>query len=152
MLRAQAAPRKKTGPVEMVCWRGRKKCHRRDDCTAKVWCSFCKRKGHTDKAGTKKERERSAHWGAAGGEDCAFGEQAEGAGLSGQRLQIQRKGVIVDTSATSHIINGRSKFKNFDSTFKSERHSMELADGKRTVGVVQGRGYSQVCLINSEGR
>ncbi|KAJ8335974.1 hypothetical protein SKAU_G00393170 [Synaphobranchus kaupii] len=29
---------------------------------------------------------------------------------------------------------------------------MELADGKRTFGVAQGRGEAQVCLIDSEGR
>ena len=31
VLRAQAAPRKKTGPVEMVCWRCEEKGHRRDE-------------------------------------------------------------------------------------------------------------------------
>ena len=56
----------------------------------------------------------------------------------------------MDTGASSHIINDRSKFKSFDSTFKPERHSMELANGKRTVGVAQGRGDAQVCLLNSE--
>ena len=174
VLRAQAAPRKKTGPVEMVCWRCGEKGHRRDDCTEKVWCSFCKSRGHRDKACSKKERERSARcacvpdggddgdWragreqdaarGAAGGEDRTFRAHTEDASLSGQRLQIQRKGLIVDTGASSHITNDRSKFKRFDSTFKPERHSMELADGKRTVGVAQGRGDAQVCLINSEGR
>lgn len=155
-----------------MCWRCGEKGHRRDDCTEKVWRSFCKSRGHTDKVCSKKERERSARCacvqdggggrragcepdgarGAAGGEDYTFRAQTEDASLSGQRLQIQRKRLIVDTGATSHIINDRSKFKNFDSTFKPERHSMELADGKRTVGVAQGRGDAQVRLINSEGR
>lgn len=58
----------------------------------------------------------------------------------------------MDTGATSHIINDWSKFKNFDSTFKPDRHCMELADGKRTAGVAQGKGDAQVCLIDSEGR
>ena len=39
----------------------------------------------------------------------------------------------MDTGASSHIINDRSKFKRFDSTFKAERHSMELADRKRGI-------------------
>lgn len=41
-----------------------------------------------------------------------------------QQLQILRKGLIVVTSASSHIINDWTWFKNFDSTFKPERHSM----------------------------
>lgn len=171
VLRAQAAPRKKTGPVEMVCWRCGEKGHRRDDCTEKVWCSFCRSRGHTDKACTKKERERGARCacvqdggggrrpgcepdgdrGAAGGEDRTFRAQTEDASLSRKMLQTQRRGMIVDTGASSHIINDRSKFKSFDSTFRPERHSMELADGKRTVGVVKGRGDAQVCLISSGG-
>lgn len=64
-----------------------------------------------------------------------------------QQLQIPRKGLLVDTGSSSHIINDRSRFKNFDSTFKPERHSMEMADGKRTFGLAQGRGDAQVCLI-----
>ena len=78
--------------------------------------------------------------------------QTEDASQSAQQLQIQEKGLIVDTGASSHILNDRSRFKNFDSTFKPERHSMELADGKRTFGLAQGRGDEQVCLIDSEGR
>lgn len=33
VLRAQTAPRKKTGPVETVCWRCEEKGHKRDDFT-----------------------------------------------------------------------------------------------------------------------
>ena len=57
----------------------------------------------------------------------------------------------MDTGVSSHIINDMGKFKSFDSTFKPERNSMELADGKRTVGVAQDRGDAQVCLLNSDG-
>ena len=107
VLRVQVAPRKKTGPVEMVCWRCGEKGHRRDECAEKVWCSFCKSRGHTDKVCTKKERERSARCacvqdggggvgrragrapddtqGNVGGEDHTFRAQAGDAALSGQR-------------------------------------------------------------------
>ena len=62
------------------------------------------------------------------------------------------KGLIVDTGATSHMLNDRSRFKSFDSSFKPESHSMELADGRRTSGLAEGRGDAQVCLIDSDGR
>lgn len=57
----------------------------------------------------------------------------------------------MDTGASSHIINDRSRFKNFDITFKPEKHSMELADRKRTFGLAQGRGDAQVCLTDTKG-
>ena len=78
--------------------------------------------------------------------------QTEDASQSAQQLQIQEKGLIMDTGASSHILNDRSQFKNFDSTFKPERHIMELEDGKRTFGLALGRGDAQVFLIDSEGR
>ena len=78
--------------------------------------------------------------------------QTEDASQSAQQLQIQEKGLIVDTGASSHILNDRSRFKNFDSPFKPERHSMELADRKRIFGLAQDRGDSRVFLIDSEGR
>ncbi|KAJ8369136.1 hypothetical protein SKAU_G00091640 [Synaphobranchus kaupii] len=176
VLKAQATPKKKPakrfirdGDGErsgLVCWRCGGKGHRKDGCTKKVWCSFCKSK----KACTKKDRgdgARCAHVqdgggheagrgqdsrAAAEGEDYTLKARTEDTSLPGQQLQTQRKGLIVDTGASSHIINDKSKFKNFDGTFKPERHSMELADGKRTFGVAQGRGEAQVCLIDSEGR
>ncbi|KAJ8365023.1 hypothetical protein SKAU_G00138540 [Synaphobranchus kaupii] len=180
VLKAQATPKKKPakrfirdGDGErsgLVCWRCGGNGHQKDDCTKKVWCSFCKSKGHTDKACTKKDRgdgARCAHVQDGGGHEAGRGQDSRAAAevedytlkartedtsLPGQQLQTQRKGLIVDTGASSHIINDKSKFKNFDGTFKPERHSMELADGKRTFRVAQGRGEAQVCLIDSEGR
>lgn len=68
-----------------------------------------------------------------------------------QQRQIER-GLIVDTGATSHMLNDRGRFKSFDSSFKPESHSMELADGRWTFGLAEGRGDAQVCLTDSDGR
>ena len=40
--------------------------------------------------------------------------------------------LLVDCGATAHIINGRSKFVNFDDEFDSDNHFIEFADGSRT--------------------
>ncbi|KAL1279067.1 hypothetical protein QQF64_025740 [Cirrhinus molitorella] len=65
---------------------------------------------------------------------------------------IQEKGLMVDTGATSHIITDRTMFKSFDSTFKPEMHSVELADGTRCNGIAQRRGNAEVSLIDNKGQ
>ncbi|KAK7895537.1 hypothetical protein WMY93_020862 [Mugilogobius chulae] len=166
VLKAKAGPKKKSGAhTDLACWRCGEKGHRKDECSKKVWCSSCKSTSHTDKACRKKERgSRCAHaqddGGSRGridvrgteGADFTFRAQTVDTSKSAQQRPIQEKGLIVDTGASSHIINDRSRFKNFDNSFKSERHSMELADGKRTFGLAQGRGDAQVHLIDSNGR
>ncbi|KAL1252663.1 hypothetical protein QQF64_017356 [Cirrhinus molitorella] len=59
---------------------------------------------------------------------------------------------MVETGATSHIINDVSKFKSFDETFKPETHYVELADGTQCKGVAQQRGNAEVFLIDSTGQ
>ncbi|KAK6305403.1 hypothetical protein J4Q44_G00241830 [Coregonus suidteri] len=59
---------------------------------------------------------------------------------------------MVDTGATSHIVTDIGKFKEFDETFKPEKHSVELADGTRTHGVAERRGAAEVYLRDNTGR
>ncbi|KAJ8366876.1 hypothetical protein AAFF_G00338580 [Aldrovandia affinis] len=65
---------------------------------------------------------------------------------------VTRKGLMVDTGATSHIITDRARFKSFDDRFQAETHCVELADGTRCKGVAERRGDAEVCLIDSRGR
>ena len=50
--------------------------------------------------------------------------------------------LLVDCGATAHIINDRSTFVN---------HFIELADGSRTNGILQGRSKAQVLIHGSKG-
>ncbi|GAA6074253.1 chromodomain-helicase-DNA-binding protein 1-like isoform X1, partial [Tachysurus ichikawai] len=59
---------------------------------------------------------------------------------------------MVDTGATSHIITDIIMFKSFDSTFRPETHSVELADSTRCNGVAQRRGNAEVSLIDGRGQ
>ena len=59
---------------------------------------------------------------------------------------VTRKGLMVDTGATSHIITDLAKFKSFDDRFQSETHCVELADGTSCTGVAERRGDAEVCL------
>ncbi|KAJ8401413.1 hypothetical protein AAFF_G00386440 [Aldrovandia affinis] len=53
---------------------------------------------------------------------------------------VTRKGLMVDTGATSHIITDLARFKSFDDRFQAETHCVELADGTRCKGVAERRG------------
>jgi len=59
--------------------------------------------------------------------------------------------LLVDTGATAHILNDKSKFLKFDDEFKPENHYIELADGSRASGVVPAKGRPQVILHDVKG-
>lgn len=52
----------------------------------------------------------------------------------------QKRRLMIDTGATSHIVTDITKFKDFDVNFKPQKHIMELADGERPSGVTLKRG------------
>ena len=58
--------------------------------------------------------------------------------------------LLSDTGATSHIINDKSKFVDFDSKFDPSTHFIELADGSRA-NVVLGKGNAKVKLFDVNG-
>lgn len=61
-----------------------------------------------------------------------------------------KKGLMVDCSATSHIINDATKFKTVDKSFRPEDHMIELADGTKVSGMAKMRGDAEVYLLDSE--
>ena len=56
--------------------------------------------------------------------------------------------LLVDTGATSHIINDRSKFIAFDRNFDPSSHVIELADGSN---VVTGKGDAKGKIYDVNG-
>ena len=61
------------------------------------------------------------------------------------------KGLLVDTGATTHIVRQRSKFIQFDNSFVSEEHTIELADDSKSHAAVQ-RGVAVMHFQDSTGR
>ena len=59
--------------------------------------------------------------------------------------------LLVDCGAKSHIIIDKSKFIIFYEDFEAMNHTIELADGSRTSGVVLGRGVASVELCDTNG-
>ena len=58
--------------------------------------------------------------------------------------------LLLDTGATSHIINDKSKFVDFDRKFDSCTHFIELAVGSKA-NVVLGKGNAKVKLFDVNG-
>jgi hypothetical protein len=58
--------------------------------------------------------------------------------------------LLVDTGATSHIVNDKSKFISFDEDFDPNAHIIELADGSKAK-VVTGKGIAKVKLYDVNG-
>ena len=59
--------------------------------------------------------------------------------------------MLVDCGATAHILTEKSKFTSFEQNFDVNNHCIELADGSRSNGIVQGRGTAKVCVQSSDG-
>ena len=71
----------------------------------------------------------------------------------GKSIDIAYNNLLVDTGATSHIINDKSKFiafDDFDGNFDSSSHVIELADGSKA-NVVTGKGVAKVELYDVNG-
>ena len=64
---------------------------------------------------------------------------------------VRGNSLLVDTGATAHILNDKSKFLKFDEDFKPENHYIELADGSRACGVVSAKGRAKIILHDVEG-
>ena len=50
------------------------------------------------------------------------------------------KSLLVDAGATSHIVADKEKFISFDDALNTKSHTIELADGSRSTGLVQEGG------------
>lgn len=59
-------------------------------------------------------------------------------------------GLLVDTGATTHIVRDHSAFTHFDSEFKPQQHSIELADGSKS-HAAQQRGVAVIKLQDTKG-
>ena len=103
-----------------------------------MWCNYCKNNTHQESLCKKKGGQDGARKVAEeenGNQEHLF--KAEH--TKNERLpdNVKMKGIMVDGGATSYIVNDMGKFKNFDDTFHSETHSVELADGTKCSGIAQ---------------
>ena len=126
--------------------------HKADQCTrSKKWCHNCKSKTHNTKECRKKNRETpEAVKTVQQGED-AFVFKVSDEPPSDPDIDHVKASLLVDCGATTHIVNDKSKFINFDKNFNSEVHFIELADGTRHNNIALERGDAEVLLYDKLG-
>ncbi len=137
------------------CFKCGRKGHKSSECWSKSekWCNNCKNKSHETKncrkkkdaaktaAGKTTPRENNEHTFAFVSKDTN----------SNSGIPIKNNSsLLVDTGATSHIINDKSKFVDFDKEFNPSAHVIELADGSKA-NVVLGKGNAKVKLYDVNG-
>jgi hypothetical protein len=148
---------------EGKCFKCDKKGHKSSDCWLKSekWCSNCKSKTHNTrecrskkdgkdaaKAANEPKKEDNEEDNEEDNDEHSFTFTLQDS--SDRRRNGQNENLLVDTGATSHIINDSSKFINFDDNFDPSTHFMELADGSKS-NVVLGKGNARVKLFDVRG-
>ncbi|XP_039881526.1 uncharacterized protein LOC120729745 [Simochromis diagramma] len=141
------------GNADIVCFRCGLKGHKARTCQRKQWCSECKSTTHRDSTCRRKRRQDNARKVSeeSGSKDYAFRVSSEGAAFQSEH-GINKKGLMVDTGATSHIVTDITKFRRFDDSFQPKSHYVELADGTKCTGVAEQRGEAEFCLMDSRGQ
>lgn len=154
------------------CFKCGKKGHRKSECWAKSgktskWCVNCNNKSHDTRdcrrKVDKKEHAKKAEVHKQEPEiqeddeniehSFAFtlnDKTCEQLGKSNNLDLACSSSLLVDTGATSHIINNKSKFVSFDKDFDPNSHVIELADGSKA-NVVTGKGAAKVKLYDVKG-
>jgi len=69
-------------------------------------------------------------------------------GINQQQLQP----LLIDSGATSHILNDKTNFISFDKNFIPEEHYVELADGTRVKNASIAKGTAVVEIRDNKGR
>ena len=142
------------------CFKCSRKGHKSSECLSKTekWCSNCRNKSHEtkncrkkkDAAKTAAEKTTPPEMKQHKNQEHTFAfVSSDTKSNSGIHSKDNLK-LLVDTGATSHIINDKSKFVNFDKDFNANAHVIELADGSKA-NVVLGKGNAKVKLYDVNG-
>lgn len=120
------------------CFKCGRKGHRSSDCysskIADKWCHRCKNNSHNTKDCRKGNSDTAMS--ATGLEEHKVKKDTSSHSFVFTVKDQESRGEIIsslllDTGATSHIINDKSKFDDFDKKFDPKTHFIELADGSR---------------------
>uniref|UniRef100_A0A1A8B2B7 Retrovirus-related Pol poly from transposon TNT 1-94 n=1 Tax=Nothobranchius furzeri TaxID=105023 RepID=A0A1A8B2B7_NOTFU len=154
---AAVANRRGDTVTGVTCFKCGRQGHKARTCRQKQWCSRCRSNTHRDATCRRNQRGDEVRIAREDDDDrtqdntYAFKLKTDNAN-PGIGKEIEIKGLMVDTGATSHIITDISAFKKFDNNFHGGTHCVELADGSRCKGVAEGRGDAVVYLIDSRGQ
>ena len=119
------------------------------------WCSNCKSKSHyTKSCRKKKDTAKTATEKTASPEDNennkhSFAFVSKDTNKSG--IFNKNPNLLLDSGATSNIINDEKKFVDFDKEFNACDHVLELPDGSKA-SVVRGKEKAKVRLYDVNGK
>lgn len=139
------------------CFKCRRKGHRSSDCYSKKvadkWCQRCKNNSHNTKDCRKGNSDTAKS--ATGLQEQKLKNDTSSHSFVFTIKDQESRGEVIsnlllDTGATSHIINDKSKFLDFEKKFDPSTHCILLADGSRA-NVVLERGNAQVKLYDVNG-
>ena len=148
---SHSGPRK----PEVTCFYCKKKGHKVIDCPKKKsrWCNNCKTKSHDTEycrrkpgGGNSEKKDTTAQV-----EHFQF-KVAVFDSVNSVAEPSDGSDTLVDCGATAHIITDRSKFLSMDTAFDPSKHTIELADGSRSTGIVQGKGKAQIKVSDEKGQ
>lgn len=139
--------------TSVTCYKCGVKGHKARKCYKRVWCNQCKNSTHAEFLCKKRgDRDGARKFTDEQDSDQDHLFKAEHSEFGSPSDNVKKKGIMVDAGATSHIVNDIQKFKNFDSSFRPETHSVELADGTKCSGMAQQRGTAEVYFLDDTGR
>jgi len=142
------------------CYKCRKYGHKSYECKSrqaqnqaqvsrkKKWCDTCKSTTHDTKQCRKKDTAKLAA-------ESTLHESTSSDAYAfkvSECQSIRQDSLLVDCGATAHIITEKARFSYFDQDFNANNHCIELADGSRSNGVVQGKGTANVCIRSLDGK
>ena len=113
------------------------------------WCDICKNASHETK---ECRRLQKFHEMKLEEEDSdASDNSSYFFSLDSASQTLRPSSFLVDSGATTHVVNDKSKFIKFNKHFKSTDHTIELADGTRTNSVVKGQGDAKAVFLDETG-
>ena len=165
-----------TGSV-LKCYNCGGEGHKAMECPSKkpskeVWCDFCESNKHSysscrnkdvdansEKVDSKSWHAKSVHQQIEDEEEKSTDGDTHSFFFSvgenknhHERMKTGDLDLLVDSGATAHIINDKNWFDWFEPNYKSEEHSLDLADGTRITGTVRGKGQANILIRDENGR
>ena len=131
----------------------------------KQYCTVCDKDNHTTKRCFKRRaQERAAQMSKAAAFNSEnLGSKDESTGgatyafvcnvaVNAFQSNINSSTLLVDSGATSHIVCDPEKFISYNESYDPANHYVELADGKRTNGLIKAMGTANFKVKDEDGK